>query len=452
MNIVIVGEGKVGFTLTSQLSKQGHNVTVIDNRSTALRQSGNILDVFTVEGNGASYAVQMEAGVKNADLFIAMTGSDEVNILCCMVARQIGARHTIARVRHPDYNSQIAFYRDQLGLSLTVNPEMHAAREISRMLRFPSASNIHTFAGNRVEILETRIEQKSPLNGLALKEIYRRYQIKALVCAVERGEEVFIPTGDFILRAGDRAYITAPTTHIADFFRAIGLFKERVRNVMIIGGSRIAAYLSRMLPEMGMRVTLIEIDPKRAEALNEMLPKTTVLCGDGSDQELLLEEGLERADALVALTGIDEENILLGMFARAKGVPKVIVKVGRTSFLDVLDEQAGLDGVISPKQLTADRICTYVRAIENAMGSGVETMRSIVEGKAEALEFRVRQGAKHLNTPLRQINLKPGVLLCCVIRDNVPIICNGDTTILSNDRVIVMTTLKGLNEFSDIFA
>lgn len=450
MKIVIVGDGKVGFTLTQQLSKEGHNVVVIDSSNQALENSVNVLDVIGIHGNGASYAVQMEADVPHCDLLIAATSTDELNLLCCVLARKLGARHTIARVRNPEYSQQLLFMKEELGLSMYVNPELAAANEAARTLSFPSALKVETFAKGRVDLVEIKLRPGSVLNGLPLHALYSKYRVHILVCAVQRDNRVYIPTGDFILKEGDKINITASPREILFFFRAIGILTEKVRNVMIVGGGKIAYYLARSLTESGMRVKIIEIDKERCQQLCQRLPGVMIIHGDGTDEELLREEGIEATDAFVALTDFDEENIIISMYAGTKQVPKVITKINKLSFLDILGN-SGIESVISPKHITSNQIVQYVRAMENSFGSSnVETLHRIVNNQVEALEFRVREKSRIVGVPLKNLQLKKDLLIACIVRNSQPIIPGGSSTIEVGDGVIVVTTNPHFQDLCDI--
>ena len=451
MKIVIVGDGKVGYTLTEQLSKEGHDIVVIDSSDKALQNSINILDVMGIKGNGASYPVQMEAGVPDADLLIAATSTDEQNILCCMLAKKLGARHTIARVRNPEYAEQLVLLKNELGLSLSINPELTAAVEISRILRFPSAVNIETFGRGRAELVEIKIDENSPLNGQSLATLRDRFRIKVLVCAVQRNKEVYIPSGDFRLQAGDRIHVTASPSEISAFCRAVGLYQHKVRSVMIIGGGRISFYLAKQLIDMGMQVKIIEINEERCRHLCEKLPKAEIIFGDGTEHEVLKEEGIAGTDAFVSLTDNDEENIITSMYAASKSVHKVITKVNRLSLTSIL-ENTGVETVISPKDLTANQIIRYVRAMQNSFGSNnIETLYRIVNGKVEVLEFLVREHAPFLGRPLKELQLKKNLLLAVIVRRGKTIIPDGNNTIMMGDSVIVVTVQNNLRDLSDIF-
>ncbi len=449
MNIAIVGGGKVGFALAAQLSAEDHDVTVIDVLSERTTHISNSLDVITLCGNGASHQLQMEAGVAEADLLIAATGADETNMLCCIVAKKIGAKHTIARVRNPEYHQQMFFLREELGLSLAINPEQAAANEISRILRFPAATKVELFAKGRAELVEFRLREDSPLDGMALRDISKRMQSRILICAVERGEEVTIPSGDFVLKAGDRLHMVASPKEAEGCFKSIGAFRRVAKDALIIGGGRIAYYLAQRLIEVGIHPKIVERDAERCNVLCELLPKATIIHGDGSDLELLQEEGIASAGSIVALTGIDEENIILSMYAQRLGVEKVVTKVSKTNYIDMLSS-SGLESFICPKDITSSSILQYVRAMQNSYGSNVETLYRLVNDRVEALEFHVRKGARVTGIPLKSLPLKPGILLAAIIRRGRCIIPGGDDAIEQDDNVIVVTTDRGLCELDGI--
>lgn len=450
MKIVIVGNGKVGNLLAAQLCKEDHDIVVVDQRESALQHTVNTLDVIAVVGNGASYDVQMEAGVDSADLLIAVTNSDELNILCCLVAKKLGAAHTIARVRNPEYTKQLVLMREEMGLSLSVNPELAAAHEVFRTLRFPEASKVETFAKGRVELVEFRVQPGSPLVDQPLFSLYRQHKVKVLICAIQRGERVIIPDGNEVLRSGDRVHLTASHKELAAFFKSVGVIKRPVKDVMVIGGSRIAYYLTRMASECGMRIKIVERKHERCMELCQALPKARIIEGDGSDQELLLEEGLRDMDAFVALTGMDEENLILSMYAGMEHVGKVIAKVDRQSYMHALS--GNIETVISPKAVTANQILRYVRAMQNSVGSNVETLYRLVEHQVEALEFKVRQNAQYLGVPLKNLRLKQNLLVACILRKGRPYVASGDDTIELGDSVIVVTTNTKLKDLTDILA
>ena len=451
VKIVIVGDGKVGQALTGRLAEEGHDVVVIDNSPNALRNSVEVYDVMGISGNGASYAVQKEAGVQEADLLIAATSGDELNLLCCMVAKKLGAKHTIARVRNPDYEEQLAEMKEELGLSMTVNPEQAAAREIARMLRFPSALKLDSFARGQVELVEIKVKAGSPLLGQALFALSELLGIRILICAVRRGEEVYIPSGNFVLQEGDKISITASPSELDSLFRKLGIYRQKIHRVMVVGGGRIAYYLAKQLLKLGMSVKIIDKDPLRCEQLSDALPKAQIVLGEGSDRELLEEEGIEDMDALVALTGMDEENIIISMYAGTLGLGKVVTKINRMSFQEILDG-AGIESVITPKGITVNQIVRYVRAMENSQGSNVETLHRIVGGRVEALEFNAAKNCAGdlFGVPLKDLRTRQNLLIACIIRGRKVIYPGGNDTIEAGDNVIVVTTNHQLQDLSDI--
>lgn len=452
MRIVVVGDGKIGKAVTERLSSEGHDLVVIDSREAPLTESSNAMDVMAVCGNGASRDVQMEAGVPQADLLIAATGGDELNLLCCLIAKKLGAKRTIARVRNPEYADQLPLIRDELGLSMSINPELAAAREIFSVLRFPAVLTVEQFAKGRAELAEMRLPANSKLEGLRLYEIYQKFQIKVLICAVRRGEQVVIPKGDFTLQEGDSISFMAAPAELERFMHTAGIPIHRLQNVLLVGGGRIAYYLTRMLGTIGVHPTIIEKEPERCRALSEAFPDSLIIQGDGTDQELLREESLQTADAFVALTGMDEENILLSMYATSQGASKVVTKVSRSSMLGLVGGAVS-DSIITPRNITANEISTYVRAMDNSTGSNVETLYRIVGGAVEALEFRVRGSDEALvNIPLKDMRLKPELLIGCIIRNGRVIIPGGEDCIKTDDRVVVVTTDMHLNDLHDILA
>ena len=386
---------------------------------------------------------------QKADLLIAATSADEINMLACMVAKKLGAKHTIARVRDPQYQQQMFFLKEELGLSVVVNPEQSAASEISRLMRFVPAIKAEPFAKGRIDLVEFKVKENSPLDGVQLSDFYRQFKVKILVCAARRGEEVFIPKGNFIIRSGDKLTILAAPAEISSFFRTVGTFQRKVRDVMVVGGGRIAYYLARQLIETGIHVKIIEKDEKRCNQLFDLLPKATILHGDGTDHELLSEEGLDKTDALIALTGIDEENIILSMYANSLNVDKVVTKVNNARLAEMLAPM-GIESVISPKEIAANRIISYVRAMTNATGSNVEMLYRLADNKVEALEFRVRESSRCIGVPLKDMPIKDDVLVGAIIRGGACIIPGGDDVIKAHDSVIVVTTMNGLHELDNI--
>jgi trk system potassium uptake protein TrkA len=452
MNIVVAGYGKVGKTLSEQLAREGHDIVVIDINSRLLTDSAGTLDIMCVCGNAASQIVQVEAGVGKADLLIATTDSDELNMLSCLVAKKLGAHNTIARVRNPDYSEQLVFMREELGLSMAINPEQAAANEISRMLRFPAAAKIEMFSQGRIELVELKLTDACPLDGMPLSLLYQKYQVKVLICAVQRGDELFIPSGNFVLQKGDRISVTGTAGRVEQFFRQLGVMRSRARSVMIVGGGRISHYLTKRLLDTGIKVTIIEQNPGVCRELAEELPRANIIEGNGADQELLSEEGIDSVEGFVALTGFDEENIILALYAASRHVGKVIAKVNRSSLADLVSSSTPLDSIISPKDITANRILSYVRAMQTTHGSNVETVYKIVGGKAEAVEFLVKDGSSVLDMPLKSLKLKPNLLIAAITRGNKIIVPGGNDVIQTRDRVLVVTAGTRLHDLDNILA
>ena len=450
MKIIIVGCGKVGEELAAVLSHENNDIMIVDKEESVVDRLCNEYDIMGTVGNGASYSVLMEAEIVQADLLIAVTGSDELNLLCCLIARKAGNVHTIARLRNPDYSSEVSFLKEELGLAMVINQEQTAAREIARVLKFPSAIEIDTFAKGRVEMLRTKIPEGSVLHGMNLMEMHAKLHSNILVCTVERDGKIVIPGGDFCLQEGDVISIVTDTNHEQDFFRRIGIQTNKVKNVMIVGGGDIGFYLAQELLSYGIRVKLIEKKLERCELLSEALPKATIIRGDGSDQRLLMEEGLDSTEGFVALTDIDEENVFLSLYAKKTGVRKIVTKVNRIAFDEVL-ETLDLDTTVHPRSLTAEYILQYVRARKNSIGSNVEAMHWIVDSRAEALEFRIRGTFQKKDVPLQDLHLKHGILLACINRGGEIILPRGKDVMKEEDTVIVVTTIRGLNDIKDIF-
>jgi len=451
MRIIIVGCGKVGTELAEVLSREENDVTVIDRDESVVDELCDKFDIMGTAGNGASHLVQLEAGVDQADLLIAVTGSDELNLLCCLTARMAGTDiHTIARLRNPEYSTEIEYLKEELGLAMVINQEATAAREIGRLLKFPSAIEIDTFAKGRVELLRLRIPEGSVLDGLNLIEMNAKLHCDVLVCTVEHKGAIEIPTGNYTLSAGDVISIVADSSAEAEFFKRIGIQTNKVKNAMIVGGGDIAYYLADILVAYGIKVKVIERRLDRCEALSEQLPKVTIIHGDGTDKELLQEEGIANMEGFVALTDFDEQNVILSLYARKNGVRKIVTKINRITFDEVFDT-LDLDTTIHPRSLTAEYILQYVRARKNSMGSNVETMHWIVDNKAEALEFHIRDTFRMTGISLGELRLKSGVLIAGIYRNGKFILPRGRDVMLSGDTVIVVTTLRGLNDISDIF-
>lgn len=449
MEIIIVGCGKVGATLAEELSREGHDISIIDINGNVVEEISNSFDTMGVVGNGASYSVQLEAGIEKAHLLIAVTGSDELNLLCCLIAKKAGNCKTIARVRNPIYSREAQFIKEELGLSLIINPEYEAASEIARLLRFPSAIDISIFNKGRIEILSFRVDDLSPLKGTRVNEIQQKFKCDILVSIVERGDEVIIPNGDVVIHENDLVSIIAPHKEAIEFFVKIGLVKNPVKSAMLIGGGKLSYYLSRKLIKSGINVKIVETKRSRCEELTELLPKAMIIHGDGTDTNLLMEEGIDEIESFASLTGMDEENVLLSLYAKSRMNGKIITKINRISYDEVI-HSLDLGSVIYPKYTTAAYILQYVRAMNNSIGSNVETLYKIKKDKAEALEFYVNDSSKLIGKNLEELNLKSNVLICCINRNGKVITPKGKDNIQKGDHVIVVTTNVGLHDLSDI--
>ncbi len=451
MKIVIVGGGKVGRTLADQLAREKHDIMLIDNDREVVAMLSAQLDIMVMYGNGASMHTLQAAEVGSSDLMIAVTPMDELNFMCCVIARKLGCPNTIARIRDPEYHEQLYFLRDELGLSMTVNPEWTAAIEIARLLEIPGFLKRDSFAKGRAEIVEIVVQPESVLCGLPLQEIHRKLKVRVLVCAAERGAQVFIPDGRFTLEAGDKLYVTAATGQLGDLLRGLGIRSRKAKDVLIIGGSRIALTLSAMLVRSGTRVKIIERSAERAQKLAELLPEAVIINADGTNQETLNMENISQMDAVITLTNFDEENLIISMFANYLGVPQVITKINRTEYTDVFRDK-GIDCVVSPKLLCAQNIVRYVRAMQNTSGSSVITMYHLVNNRVEALEFLVTDSTLNLGKTLSEIHLKPDILIACINRAGHVIIPGGGDTIENGDTVIVVTASgRVILDLNDIF-
>ena len=444
MQIIIVGCGNVGATLTEQLSKEGHNITVIDVDGQRVEAVANQFDVMGVAGNGASFSVQNEAGIAEADLMIAVTTSDELNMLSCLIARKAGGCSTIARIRNPIYNKEIAFIKKELGLSMVINPEYAAACEIARLLKFPSAIKVDTFAKGRVELLKCKINEGSVLHGRPLTYLSSGLHCEVLICTVQRGDEVFIPDGNFVLQEKDVISVVASSRKANDFFKKIGMATNRIKTCMIIGGGETTYYLAKQLLSMGIGIKIIEQNKERCNELSELLPQAMVIHGDGTERNLLQEEGLPKVHSFVSWTSMDEENIMLSLYAKSISNAKTITKVHRIDYDKIIDS-LDLGSVLYPKNITADYILQYVRAMQNSIGSNVETLYQLIEGKVEALEFRVNEQSRLVGVPLKELQLKDNLLIACINRKGVVITPGGQDSIQIGDTVVVVTTNQGFN-------
>ncbi len=451
MKIIIFGCGKIGSTIISTLSKEGHDVTAIDHSSETVNEITNIYDVMGLCGNGVDCAVMEEAGIRKTDLFIAVTGSDELNMLSCFLAKKLGAKHTIARIRTPEYNDEdLGFLKNELNLSATLNPELLAAHEIYDILHFPSAVKVETFSNRSLKIIDVVVRENSPFVNLSLSQMRQKYQANFLICNVVRNDEVFIPDGNFVLKSGDKIGITATNTEFMKLLKIAGLSQKPIKSVMILGASKIAYYLTKILAQGGVKVKIIDKDKEKCTEFSNLVPEATMIHGDGMNKEVLFEEGLESTDAFIALTGNDEQNILIS-FTTVNSVNTVIAKVNHHA-LAITAEKLGLDRVISAKGATSSLISRYARALENSLGSNVEKLYKLMDGKAEVLEFNVLSDFKNTNVLLRDMKLKKNILIAGITRGRKSIIPSGNDMILPGDKVIVVASGIILGDLNDIMA
>ena len=452
LDIIIVGNGKMGFSLADQLASEDHSITIVDTHEAALRRASDTLDVMSVKGNGVSAAVLREAGAEHADLLIAATSTDEVNMVCCLTAKKMGTSYTIARIRNPEYEKQLRFMREELGLSMAVTPDLYAAREIFRQLQLPAFLRRESFAKSRAEIVAMEVDADNKLCGKKLMELPRVLRHRVLVCAVRRGEEAFIPDGSFAIRAGDEVYLTAPAATLSRTVDELGLRKKHAKNVMIVGGGRLGETLAELLREAGVRVKLIEHNAERCRELAERLPDVSVLCADGTRQDFLFSENISQMDAVVALTNLDEENVFICMYARMQGVPQAIPKVNRTEYAAVC-QNCGIRSTVSPKDICAQEISRYVRAMESTDAESVLSVYSLLGGRVEALEFLVTADVPHLGESLASVTLQPGILLACISRGAKVIFPGGGDSLQAGDTVIVVAPReRHIAELRQIFA
>ena len=448
MNIIIVGCGKVGYTLAETLSAEKHDVSVVDTNPEALSRLSN-LDVSVIEGSGSSYRVLQEAGVKDCDFLVAVTSRDEVNLLCCLIAKKAGDCRTVARVRDPDYYQEIDFIKDELGLSLSINPELAAATYMYHLIRCPSAMELNTFAKGRVQMVSLVLPEHSPWNGKNLMEINAAIHYPMLIAMVETAHKVVIPNGSTVLHAGDRISIVVASDRLNATFRAAGIQPKTVKDVIIAGGSTTAYYLARRLIQAKIRVTIIDLSRQRCEELSDLLPKANIVCGNASNEQLLLEEGLETTDAFVSLTNFDEENIMLALYANRMSDAKLITKVNKTNFNCVVSE-IPVGSVVSPKHLTAESILRYARALSNSSDSDVEAVHMLADNQVEALAFCIKEPGPVTGCQLMDLRIRKGVLISAIIRGREIIVPSGQDCMLPGDLVVVVTTLKGIGSISRI--
>ncbi len=449
MKIIIIGNGKVGFTLAKQLSVENHELVLIDHSAEALKNADSALDILCTEGSGASIQVLKGAGVRDAELVVAVTGSDELNIVCCLIAKKLGARHTVARIRSPEYFREANLLKREVGLNMIINPEYAAAQEISRLLRVPSAFSVETFARGQVELIGFPVMESDGLAGVSLFEYNKRRPNGVLMCAVIRGGEVYVPNGRFVPQVGDKAYVIGSQGEVAKFFHTLGRDKNRIRQITVLGGSKIATYLTWAVEKVGMRVRIVEQNHAKCLALADKLPDSLIIAGDGTDNTVIESEGLLDTDAFIALTNRDEENLLMAMTAQRHGVKKVIAKMSRPNYIDMMRE-SGVDSIISPKDITANQISAYVRAMARSQGSAVENLYKLLGGAIEAVEFTATATTKFLDTPLKDLRLKPGMLVAAIAREGKTVIPDGSTSIHAGDRVIVMAKSLFLQDLDEI--
>ncbi len=449
LRIIIVGCGKVGVTLVEQLSREGHDITIIDKNMEKIQAVSNLYDVMGLAGNGASYSLQMEAGIENADLIIAVTDSDELNLLCCTVAKRVGNCAAIARVRNPDYSREVVYLREKLGLALIINPELEAAREVARILYMPTALEVNTFAHGQAEMIKFKVPKGNKLAGMTIGLLGTDITENILICAVERGGEVYIPSGNFRVEAGDIVSFVASRMMAKSFLNHIGFKTNQVKDCMIIGGGKAAYYLAKQLLHMNISTKIIESSRARCEELSILLPKAIIINGNGTDEELLKEEGIEYVESFVPLTGIDEENIMLTLHARQVSNAKVITKINQSTFRNVINT-LDLDSVIYPRYITSEAIIAYVRAKKDSMDSNIETLYHMFDHRVEAIEFRVYEKSNVTGIPLKDLSLKKELLISFINRHGEIIIPSGHDSIEVGDTVMIVTTHTGFNDIQDI--
>ena len=450
LHIIIVGCGKVGRNLVGQLRKEGHFITVIDRNPAVLSEMENLYDIMSVNGNGASYSVQSEAGVDNADLLIAVTGSDELNLLCCTVARRAANCAAIARVRDPDYSKEAAYLQEKLGLAMIVNPELETAREISHILTFPVALDVSPFARGLAEIIRMKIAPGDMLCGRKLQDFGKKIAGSVLIGAVERDGDVYIPSGSFELAEGDIVSFVTERKLVQQFFHAIHIRTGQVRSAMIIGGGKGGYYLGKRLLDRGVEVKIIEKNRKRCEYLAGILHDAVIINGDGTSAELLREEGIHYSESVIPLTGIDEQNVFLTLYARQQNPDaKTITRISRSEFKEVFTS-LNLGSIIDPNAITVEEIIAYVRAKNNSRGNDIDTLYHLYDNRVEAIEFRVIQESEVTGKRLMDLHLKDNLLIACIDRGGRIIIPGGNDRIEVGDAVMVVTTNMGMKELTEI--
>ena len=452
MKIIIVGGGKIGATLIESLEGEGHDITFVDCDQKVVDEMNNIYDVMCVCGNAVDNDTLDEAQVSSADLLIAVTNSDEINMLICFIAKKMGAAYTVARVRNPEFNDKrMEQVKQYLDISLTINPELLAASEIFNILKLPAAINIETFSRRNFSMIELSLKEGSHLDGMSLIDLRKKYDLNFLISVVKRGNEIYIPDGNFVLKCGDHICLTANFIEIQKLLKTLGLAKKQSKSVMILGATTTSYYLAKMLLRSGTDVTIIDKDINRCNQFAEELPGAVIINGDGAEQEVLMEEGITSVDAFTALTGIDEENILISFFAQSQNVPRVVAKVNRNE-LASMAEKLGLDSIVSPKKAAANVVTRYARALQNSLGSNVETMYKLMDGSVEALEFNVQSDFKAQHIPLKEMKLKKDVLIAGIIRKRKAFVPTGNDEIIAGDKVVIIAKSddQKMNDLSDI--
>ncbi|MBR5406853.1 MAG: Trk system potassium transporter TrkA [Lachnospiraceae bacterium] len=449
LHIIIVGCGKVGSTLVEILSNEGNDITIIDKDPAIVESLTNTFDVMGIEGNGASFTTQEEAGIKKADLMIAVTNSDELNLLCCTVAKQVGNCATIARVRTPEYNKEVQYLTEQLGLAMIINPEYEVAKEISRILYLPSALEVSSFAHGQAELIKYKISEDNPLNGIKIADLSTVIKTKILICAIERDDKVYIPSGNNHIQAGDIISFVTPRKSVKDFFSQIGVKTNKIKDTMIIGGGKAAYYLANMLLNMGMAVKIIEANKARCEELSILLPKAIIINGDGTNEELLNEEGIDGVGSFIPLTGIDEENIILTLYAKQVSKAKVITKINRINFRGVISK-LDLGSTVYPRYITSEAIIAYVRAKKNSMNSNIETLYHMFDHRVEAIEFNIDKESQVTGITLAQLQLKDNLIIAFINRSGKVFIPSGSDCMMVGDSVMIVTTHTGFDNILDI--
>lgn len=449
MKVIIIGDGKVGYSLAEHLSKEDNDVTIIDKNPDALKKANEYLDVMCIKGNGVSTKILLEAGVRDTDLLIAATASDEMNMVCCLTGKKLGAKHTIARIRDPEYADELSLLKKELELDMIINPERAAAREIARILRFPQAVNIEVFAKGLVEMVEIRVTDLMPIVNMKLMDISKYYPSSILIAAVLRDNEAIIPRGDFQIKTDDIIYVIGQPSSVTNFCKKIRLYVQKVKSVMVIGGGRIAYYLTKSLEETGMRVKIIELDYDKCVSLTELLPETLIINGDGSDEKLLESENLSEMSAFISLTNRDEDNFMSALLAKQANVPKVITKISKNNYLNLI-KNLGIDSIINPSLITTNLILKFVRGLKNALGNQIESLYRIINNQAEAVEFTIKEKADFLDVPLKNLKIHRNILVAVIVRKNEIIIPHGNDSIHLGDSVIFIAKNKQISDLSDI--